>query len=146
MGMTTGHGGKDRTTLSEINVTPLVDVMLVLLIIFMVTAPMIKQGVDVELPKTETIEVKTDVDENDNFIVVTHDRKIYLSKTEIPFDQLQEKIQYNLNIRKDEQLSFYADKRLDYEFVIQVMAKLQKAGIKNLAVATEPEEFNKPTE
>jgi len=137
MGMSPGSSGKKgNQTLSEINVTPLVDVMLVLLIIFMVTAPMIDQGVEVDLPNTETVEITPD--EGKNILTVDEAGKIFLGETEIPFDELEDKIKYNKKIQKDKEVYLYADKNLKYELVMQVMAILKKAGVENLGMVTEP--------
>jgi len=131
-----GARGKGRTTLSEINVTPLVDVMLVLLIIFMVTAPMIEQGVDVDLPNTETVEIEPD--QGKSVVTLTKEGRIFLGETEIPLEQLEEKIVSNAKIQKDKLVYLYADQELKYELVVRVMAILKKAGVENMGMITEP--------
>ena len=136
MSMTTGGGPGGRTTLSDINVTPLVDVMLVLLIIFMVTAPMIQQGVDVNLPKTETVEIEPD--ENKNVIVIDKNGRILLADTEVSIEELQEKIMTNEKIKQDSEVYLKADDAVNYGKVARVLAILRKAGVKNLGMVTEP--------
>ena len=136
MGMSAGNKGGGRTTLSEINVTPLVDVMLVLLIIFMVTAPMIQQGVDVQLPKTETVEIQAN--DEKTVLTITREARIYLGQTEIPIDELEEKVRTNAKIQREKQIYIHADQGLKYEIVVRVMAILKKAGVENLGMVTEP--------
>ncbi len=135
MGMSTNQGG-GRTTLSEINVTPLVDVMLVLLIIFMVAAPMIEQGVDLDLPNTETVEMEPSQDKN--IVKITKDEKVYLGETYIPDEELLDKLSTNRKLQQDEVVYFYADENIPYRKVAQVLAILRKAGVKNLGMVTDP--------
>ena len=122
--------------MSEINVTPLVDVMLVLLIIFMVTAPMIQQGVDVDLPKTETVEIAPD--EGKSIVTLNKEGRIFLGETEIALEEFEEKILHNAKIQKERVVYLYADQSLKYELVVRVMAILKKAGVENLGMVTEP--------
>jgi len=133
MGMQTGGSGR---TLSDINVTPLVDVMLVLLIIFMVTAPLIQQGVQVELPKAKAQSM--DVKEQRIIITLTKQRKIYLGEAEIPFASLSDKLVGNLRLQKDKEVFLHADKSLPYGFVVEVMAILKDSGVENLGMVTDP--------
>ena len=131
-------GNKDTRFLSEINVTPFVDVMLVLLIIFMVAAPLVQHGVDVDLPKANSKNVTAE--EELLTITLTKDKKIFLNKMEIEFVQLKEKLLRIFKQRTDNQLLFKADKALPYEFVIQVMAEIKNAGIEKLGIITTPVE------
>ena len=98
MGMSAKQGG-GRATLSEINVTPMVDVMLVLLIIFMVTAPLIQQGVKVNLPETKA----TPVESTDKKLVVSIDaqKRVFIGEVEVPFDQFAEKLKTNAKAQQD---------------------------------------------
>ncbi|MBI2372589.1 MAG: protein TolR [Deltaproteobacteria bacterium] len=130
-----GRGGP----VSDINVTPLVDVMLVLLIIFMVTAPLISQGVDVDLPKTNAQPLEGN--EEKLVLTVTKEKKIYLgsnASNPIPLAQLVEKLQTNARLQKDRELFLHADRGLDYGFVVDVMARLKEAGVENLGMVTDP--------
>ncbi len=136
MSMSTGEQRKGRTTLSEINVTPLVDVMLVLLIIFMVTAPMIQQGVDVDLPKTETVEIRPD--EGKNIVTLNKEGKVFIGETEVALEELEDKVRYNVKIQKEQEIYLYADRQLKYELVARVMAILKKAGVTSLGMVTDP--------
>ena len=131
-------GNRDSRLLSEINVTPFVDVMLVLLIIFMVAAPLVQHGVDVELPKANSKNVTAE--EELLTITLTKDKKIFLNKMEIELVQLNEKLLGIFKQRTDNQLLFKADKDLPYEFVIQVMAEIKNAGIEKLGIITTPVE------
>src|ERR1700756_1379461 len=110
------HRGS-RTVLSEINVTPLVDVMLVLLIIFMVTAPMMQQGLDVELPETANSGVQTT--EDPFVLVISKDRSIHAGHAEIPMDKLKSKLQAIFATRKGKQVYIQADRAVDYGTVAE---------------------------
>ncbi len=123
-------------SMSEINVTPLVDVMLVLLIIFMVTAPLIQQGVPVELPKTRAPTL--DVHQDRVVLTVTREQRIYLGETEIPYAQLRAKMMENVKLRRDKEIYLHADRALPYGFVVDVMAIMKDAGVENLGMVTDP--------
>ncbi len=127
--------GRTRTHLSEINVTPLVDVMLVLLIIFMVPAPMIQQGVDVNLPEVVATELPAQTD----LLVISVDRsgQVYLGNTPVPIRTLGQKLRA-INRRKGSKEAFVrADRDVPYGVVVQVMAEAKKAGIERLGMITE---------
>jgi biopolymer transport protein TolR len=132
--------GSGRQALSEINVTPLVDVMLVLLIIFMVTAPLIQQGVEMNLPDARAKPVKAE--EQKLVLSIKADRSLWLGSSEdaarIPFDALEEKLRTNARIQKDHELYLMADKGLPYGFVVDVMATVQRAGITSMGMITNP--------
>jgi biopolymer transport protein TolR len=131
--------GNNRRFMSDINVTPFVDVMLVLLIIFMVTAPMMIQGVDVNLPQTTANDIKTQKEEP---LIVTVNKKqeISIEKTVIKLDDLGTKLEAILKYRDDKQVLLRADTDVPYGFVVKVMAAAKKAGIEKLGMITEPEE------
>jgi len=124
------------TALAEINVTPLVDVMLVLLIIFMVTAPMIEQGVDINLPKTETVEIESE--EGKSILTINKDGVILLGKTEVSIEELEEKIKFNNKIQDEQELYIYADEDLAYKVVVRVMAIARRTGVSKLGMITDP--------
>ena len=133
----TGATDSSDPTMSEINVTPLVDVMLVLLIIFMITAPLMQQGVEVDLPQTQADILETK--DQDLFLLsLTKDRKIYIGKTEISRENLETLLEFNEKLKKDKKLDFAADRSLDYGFVVDVMAALRRAGIEQVGMLTEP--------
>jgi len=128
--------GNNKSFMSEINVTPLVDVMLVLLIIFMVTAPMLMQGVEVNLPKTTTKNIKAK--EEPLMLTVNKEKEIFIEKHRIKLDNLEIKIQKIFQNRKDKEILLRADKEVPYGFVIKVIAKVKQAGIDKLGMVTEP--------
>jgi biopolymer transport protein TolR len=133
-------GGSGRQTLSEINVTPLVDVMLVLLIVFMVTAPLIQQGVEVKLPEARAQPVKAE--EEKLVLSLKEDRSIWLGGGEdaarLSLDELEERLRANARLRQDHELYLMADRALPYGFVVEVMAAVQRAGVTNLGMITNP--------
>ncbi len=135
MGMSSGGGG----AMSDINVTPLVDVMLVLLIIFMVTAPLITQGVDVDLPQTKAQPLEgTD---KKMVLSITKDKKIYIGSDKdapIPYEQLVVKLKTNAKLQREKELYLHADRKLDYGFVVDVMAKIKSAGVTKMGLVTDP--------
>jgi len=136
----TSSGGSGRQTLNEINVTPLVDVMLVLLIIFMVTAPLIQQGVEVSLPEARAKAVEAQ--EQKLVLSIKADRSLWLGTTEdaarVPLRDLEERLRANARAMKEKELFLMADKNLPYGFVVDVMATVQRAGIVNVGMITDP--------
>jgi biopolymer transport protein TolR len=126
----------DKKFMSDINVTPFVDVMLVLLIIFMVTAPMMMQGVEVNLPKTTTRHIKTR--EDPLILTVNKKREIFLENHRIRLDDLQMKVQKIFENRREKEVLLKADKEVPYGFVIKVIARVKRAGIDKLGMVTEP--------
>jgi biopolymer transport protein TolR len=133
MGFSSGGG---RSGLSEINVTPLVDVMLVLLIIFMVTAPMIQQGVKVDLPEARAKPIEAA--EQKLVLSVRADRGIFLGEAPVELAELKEKLSSNPRAQKDREIYLHADKNLPYGFVMEVMALVQAAGIPAMGMVTDP--------
>jgi len=121
--------------ISGINVTPLVDVVLVLLIIFMVTAPMIQQGVDVDLPEAKATTMSAD--EGKLILTVTKEKRVYLGKMEIPFAEVEDKLKANPKVQQDRELYLHADKHLEYGVVVQVMAAMKNAGVDRLGMVTD---------
>jgi biopolymer transport protein TolR len=127
--------------LAEINVTPLVDVMLVLLIIFMVTAPMLSMGIDVNLPRVKAKSV--DVAEEKLVLTINEAKEIYLNKTRIPLGELNPKLEAIFSNRIDREIFLRADKNVPYGFVVEVMSEVRKAGVDKLGMITEPPEETK---
>ena len=138
--MAFSSGGMGRQTLTEINVTPLVDVMLVLLIIFMVTAPLIQQGVEMNLPDARAKPVKAE--EQKLVLSIKGDKSLWLGTSEdaarIPYDSLEDKLRANARLQKDHEVYLMADKNLPYGYVVDVMATLQRAGVVNVGMITNP--------
>ena len=134
MGMSRGGGGK--APLSEINVTPLVDVMLVLLIIFMVSAPMMTTGIEVELPKAHA--PRMEMEEEKLLLTITADQKVLLGDNEIPYDRLEEALLNNERLQRDREIYLQADEKVPYGFVARVMALIRQGGIEKLGMVTDP--------
>jgi biopolymer transport protein TolR len=131
-----GSDPKNRTTLSEINITPLVDVMLVLLIIFMVTAPMMTQGIDVQLPETANTGLTL---KEDPFVLTIHKGdKIYVDKQELLLEGLRAKLSAIFENRQDKQIYIQADRDVPYGFVAEIMGEIKAAGISGIGLVTLP--------
>lgn len=139
MGMgASGGKGKSRATLSEINVTPLVDVMLVLLIMFMVTTPLMQQGIEVDLPKTSASGVE--MKEEPFVLVIGADQKMTIAKAKITMEQLRPKLKAIFEHKKNKQVYIQADRKVDYGFVAEAMAEVRAAGIFNIGLITQPKD------
>jgi biopolymer transport protein TolR len=136
MGMSTGRGGQGRATMSEINVTPLVDVMLVLLIIFMITAPLIQQGVKVNLPEARAAAVEAT--EKKLVLSVDAQKRVFIGEAEVPLQDLEEKLRANAKAQADKEVYLHADREIPYGIVVEVMAAAQRAGVTNLGMITDP--------
>ena len=126
-----------RRAISEINVTPFVDVMLVLLVIFMVTAPMIQQGIDVQLPKTQAEGLKQD--EEPLVITVKRDGTLYVQRAKVPMKELEEKLKKIFATRGSHEAFLRADARVAYGIVARTLATLRRAGVTRIGMVTEPE-------
>jgi biopolymer transport protein TolR len=135
MSMSTGGGG-GGATLTEINVTPLVDVMLVLLIIFMVTAPMLQTGVDVDLPQAKAQTIPDD--EGKLILTVTKDKRVFLGKLQIQWDAVEATLKNNAKLNADHELYLHADRNLLYGDVVKIMAAVKQAGVDKLGMVTDP--------
>lgn len=120
--------------MGEINVTPFVDVMLVLLIIFMVTAPMMQRGVDIQLPQEKA--EKMDLSKG-AVISIKKNKEILLGKEIIPMDKLEQRLRDLYDRKELREVFLRADKDLPYGYVVQAMAKIKKAGIQRLGMVTE---------
>jgi biopolymer transport protein TolR len=124
--------------MSDINVTPFVDVMLVLLIIFMVTAPMMVQGVDVDLPVTTAAPLPAN--EDHLIISVDRDRAVYLNNQEVSVAFLAEKLGAILENLDSDAVYLKADRQVPYGVVVHVMSQIKKAGVKSLGMITLPDD------
>ncbi len=130
------RNGSDRGTMSQINVTPLVDVMLVLLVIFMVTAPMMQQGVQVNLPKAETKALPAQ--EESVIVSIEKSGRVFINSTEIPAGDLRAKLSDMFASRSKKEVFLKADKDVPYGEVVKTMAEIKGAGIERLGMVTEP--------
>ena len=140
MGQSGGSGrghrrrGQRRALVSEINVTPFVDVMLVLLIIFMVAAPLMTVGVPIELPETQARAL--DAQTQPITVSVNEQGQIYLQETEIAIDEIVPRLQAIAQTGYDERIFVRGDRSADYGTVMRVMARISSAGYRNLGLVT----------
>src|SRR5256712_4689204 len=127
---------RDQDNSSQINVTPLGDVMLVLLVIFMVTAPILQQGVNVDLPQVAAgpLEGK----DEQLVVVITRDGKVQLNDTPLKVDELGQKLTAIVRLQPDRAIYLRADKNVPYGKVVEVMAAVRNAGVRKLGMVTEP--------
>ncbi len=133
MAMSLPSRAPDRRLLSEINVTPMVDVMLVLLVIFMVTTPMLQRGTDVQLPQAQESELK---EEERVILTLTRDGRLFLNAQEIPRASLRERLA-GLVRNRERIVHFRGDAQVPYGLVIEVMDALKAAGIETVGMITE---------
>ena len=126
---------RHRRFMAEINVIPLVDVVLVLLVIFMVTAPMLYRGMDINLPKSASNTIKP---EARAVLSIERDQRLYLDKDSVSVVQLERKLRTLKDQSPDISLYLRADKDVPYGIVVQVMDSVKKAGIEKLGMVTEP--------
>src|SRR5262245_62620567 len=127
---------KFGSALADINVTPLVDVVLVLLIIFMVTAPLMQRGIDVDLPRTVT---QTSENEERLIVSIDKDGKIFIGDVNIPMEDLKDHLQKKVEKMKNKNAVFLrADKNLRYEVIMSVMYEMKRSGIPTIGLVSEP--------
>ena len=139
MGMSVGGdpGNGDYKPLAEINVTPFVDVMLVLLIIFMVTAPLLQQGLDVNLPETTTQPLR--VKDDPLILTVKKDGTFHLARKQIALEELVSKLEAIFEARGSKELYLRADRDAPYGVVVKAMAAAREAGSNRIGIVTEQE-------
>jgi biopolymer transport protein TolR len=131
-----GNGGyRIGGSLAEINIIPLVDVTLVLLLIFMLTAPLMYRGIDVNLPKTSG---KPTATEERMVLTLTKDQTIYLNDKPVPLAALEQRLATAFKTRQDKTLYLRADQALQYGFVVETMDRVRRSGIEKLGMVTEP--------
>ena len=138
MAMAAAGGGRGKRRLggmNEINVTPLIDVMLVLLVIFMVTAPLLTTGVSVDLPKVKSAPMQAD--DSKLMIIITSDDHVYLGKDEITGD-LDNKLKTNERLKTEKELYIQGDENVKYGTVLRVMSAARSAGVEKLGMITDP--------
>lgn len=134
--MAMGGNDDERGMMAQINVTPLVDVMLVLLVIFMVTAPMMQQGVQVNLPKADT----RGLNAQEDTVIVTVEKsgRTFINKDEVPGGDLRGKLTELFATRTKKEVFLKADAGVPYGEVVRAMADIKGAGIERLGMVTEP--------
>ncbi len=141
MGMQTNNGG-GRSVLSEINVTPFVDVMLVLLVIFMVTTPILYQGVDVDLPKTDSQPIPSLDRERKIVVTLNSAGEIFIDKEQFSLSELRVEIRTLMSEQgkelREEEVFLRADTNVPYGSVVEVMSEIRNAGVTKLGLITEP--------
>src|SRR6266516_3717957 len=135
-----GRRGRRRAVMSEINVTPMVDVMLVLLIIFMVSAPLLTVGVPLDLPQTQAKSL--DQDKEPLTVSVNQSGQVYLQNTEIAVEELVAKLKAITEARggAEERIFVRGDRQVDYGTVMKVMGRISAAGFRRVALVTESEQ------
>ena len=126
--------GRSKGRMSEINVTPLVDVMLVLLIIFMVTAPMITSGINVDLPQTDAAASRTD--EKPLEVTVDKQGKVWVADSEVPMENLSDKLAAIHQVNPDKLIFIRGDQKVNYGRFAEVMGKINAAGFTKLTLLT----------
>jgi len=134
-------GGNNGQYMSDINVTPFVDVMLVLLIIFMVTAPMMVQGLEVSLP--EATAKPLDSEKEHLIITINKENQVFINDFQVTIDFLQEKLEKILQGRTDREVYLKADRDISYGMVVRIMSEIKSAGVENLGMITEPADLEK---
>lgn len=132
------QGKNSDSLISDINVTPFVDVMLVLLIIFMVTAPMMIQGVNIDLPEASSEPLHS---ENEQLLVsINRNNQIFINDYAVSIEFLKEKLEKILEGRQDREVYLKADKEIGYGVVVHVMSEMKSAGVEKLGIVTSPVE------
>ncbi|ACF11058.1 protein TolR [Chlorobaculum parvum NCIB 8327] len=132
--------GQKTRLMSEINVTPFVDVMLVLLIIFMVTAPMMTSGMKVDVP--QTTHERMDIDPKGLVVSVNASRKVMINDYQLDASELADRLPKILESMKADEVYLKADRTLPYGFVMSVMASIREAGVEKIGMVTEPGDSN----
>jgi len=135
MSMSNNKGG-----FTEINITPFVDVMLVLLIIFMVTTPMIQQGETIDLPKTDSALLKDDNDESHVTLSIDRLKMISIDGKKVDIKTLEDTLQTNKVLQEKKEIFLEADREIPYGFVIKIISKIRNSGIPKVNLITEAEE------
>ncbi|HJT54406.1 MAG TPA: biopolymer transporter ExbD [Candidatus Angelobacter sp.] len=136
----TNKAGRTETSLSDINITPFVDVVLVLLIIFMVTAPVLQSGIEVNVPKTRTVK---QISDERLVISITKGQEVYLNNDHVKLDELGDLLHQKIRDPRGQALYVRADKDVAFGAFATVMSTVQAAGITNISVVTEPLEVKK---
>jgi biopolymer transport protein ExbD/biopolymer transport protein TolR len=131
----TTANGQTRTSLAEINITPLVDVVLVLLVIFMITAPVLQSGIEVAVPKTRTVK---EITEQRMVLTIDRDQQIFLGDTPVNIHELPQKLHQGNTDPAHQVIYLRADERVPFGAFASVMDTVKQAGITNISIVTQP--------
>jgi biopolymer transport protein TolR len=139
----TSPNGRTQTALADINITPLVDVVLVLLIIFMVTAPVLQSGIEVNVPKTRTVK---EVTEERTVITINKDQRVFLGNDAININQIAAKLRQKIRDPRNQFIFLRADENVPFGAFATVMDAVKQAGITNISIVTQPLEQSGTTQ
>ncbi len=131
----TNSNGQTRSSLAEINITPLVDVVLVLLVIFMITAPVLQSGIEVAVPKTRTVK---EITEQRLVLTINRDQQVFLGDTPVNVHDLGQKLRQSSGDTKKQVIYLRADERVPFGAFASVMDAVKQAGITNISIVTQP--------
>ena len=131
----TNSGGQIQSSMAEINITPLVDVVLVLLIIFMITAPVLQSGIDVSVPKTRTVK---EITEQRTVLTINRDQEVFLGDTPVNIHELPERLRHDGADPEHQVIYLRADERVPFGAFASVMDAVKQAGITNISIVTQP--------
>jgi biopolymer transport protein TolR len=131
----TSSNGQTRSSLADINITPLVDVVLVLLVIFMITAPVLQSGIEVAVPKTRTVK---EITEQRLVLTINRDQQVYLGDTPVNVHDLGQKLRQSSGDTKKQVIYLRADERVPFGAFASVMDAVKQAGITNISIVTQP--------
>jgi biopolymer transport protein ExbD/biopolymer transport protein TolR len=131
----TTRGGKTQTTLAEINMIPFIDIVLVLLIIFMVTAPVIQSGIEVNVPKTQVVR---EISEEKLVVSIDKEQTLYLQNSPVNINELGDKIREKLLDPARQSVYLQADQSVPFQTFASVLDRLKLAGIENVSIVTQP--------
>jgi biopolymer transport protein ExbD/biopolymer transport protein TolR len=133
----TTNNGRTQTSLADINITPLVDVVLVLLVIFMITAPVLQSGIEVAIPKTRTVK---EITEQRVVVTIDRDQQVFLGDSPVNVHELPQKLQASVGNSSRKVIYLRADERVPFGAFASVMDAVKQAGITNISVVTRPVE------
>ena len=131
----TNNNGQTRSSLADINITPLVDVVLVLLVIFMITAPVLQSGIEVNVPKTRTVR---EITEQRVVVTIDHEQRIYLGDQPVNIHELPQRLMHDGNTSAHQVIYLRADQTVPFGAFASVMDAVKQAGITNISIVTQP--------
>ncbi len=139
MNLSSGESRRERRALADINVTPFVDVVLVLLIIFMLTAPILQSGIEVSVPKTKTVK---EISEERLVITIDREQRVYLGNNPININEIGPKLRQQIRDPQNQSIFLRADEEVPFGAFATVMDAVKQAGISNVSIVTQPLEAN----